>query len=200
VGAGSTIFKALAAFGLGYAAVKAIQESRDNPPARGSILPPQRPLPNIPFVSPASFFSSQNRPPSPVMAPSMPGIRQPISFVRDRPTPITPTRTAAMISSPTWKKLPAVFALKKGGNYLATLALSGLEKTFATEGIIADRFKAAGFIDVQAFTTSTPPNIPYEAAGAGGPWVKGQWSGNDGEVAQLPSQVANVWILEEKIA
>jgi len=202
VGAGESIFKALAAFGVGYIAVKAVQEAREQPPSRGSILPPQRPLPTIPIASmPASFFSPQNRPIIPVMPPTMPapGIRQPISFVRDRP--VTPSaRIAAIPQTPTWKKLPGVFALKKGANYFATLALSGLEKTFATEGVIADRFKAAGFINVQAFTTSSPPNIPNEAAATGGPWVRGQWGGNDGEIAQLPAQVADVWILEEKIA
>jgi hypothetical protein len=185
------IFTALAAFGFGYVAVKAVQGALEKPPARGAFLPPQRPLPSLPFMPSAVI---------PVTMPSVPSglkIRQPISFVRDSPPPVqSPALSRVAANFPTWKKLPAVFALKKGGQYLATLKLSGLERTFATEDIIADRFRSAGFSNVKAFTSSSPQGAPLEASS--GPWVRGQWSGNEGEIAQLPPQVADVWILQEE--
>lgn len=91
-----------------------------------------------------------------------------------------PTVTAAG----SWQPLSPPFNLKNGTRYAATIVLSTVEKAFATQALIANKFLSAGFRDVAC--------APDKRR------VEGCWNKPDQENVTLPSQVREVFVWKEE--
>ena len=80
-----------------------------------------------------------------------------------------------------WVALTSPFSLKNGAQYSAAIHLSWGEKLIATNPMVAQKFKAAGF-----------DNVTCALNGATGT-VEGSWPGPDTDGVALPSEVTTVW-------
>lgn len=108
------------------------------------------------------------------------------------PPPSVPTVTTR------WNALTEPIQLHPGKTYFARLALSGLERTFASAGHISDEFEKRGFRQVCVWMNPAElAEFPSTAMPTGilakqGPFAAGVWGGNL-QQGVLPSQVKEVW-------
>jgi hypothetical protein len=200
-----TLLVAGAVIGLGWVVARKMQASAREEgasesaspfpgliPAPSSALPPSAPprtpqasvfTPSAPFKTNASSLFDKLLAQAQIQHASA-----------STPTATPPPKTAA---SPTWRRLSSV-SLVPGATYFARLALSPLEKAFASDALIAQKLAEQGFANVRAWTTpaALPASIPYDArANPDGPWAMGTWAGAPQAAANLPSSVQEVWVL-----